>query len=220
MNRTLPLNLSTTTSKKIGPEWARDHAQQLFEEYYDEAVRDFTEGRLKSFYLSHPTIAAPAASAAQYARELLPEHAPAALLFAAISVELTWRVVVLKPLVAGIVHVDSLAEDIVERAIPMTGGIERFKGLLPRVLKETTRVDFMSYRQPGQPDLLRDEINRIAKSRNQMMHAGVGCAPETASIAVDVADHMLLQFLPKLLDAIGLRIDGTCIIHESTRLRP
>ena len=44
--------------QEIGPEWANDHAQQLFE----ENSRLFTAQRLKSYYVEHPDVAAPAVS--------------------------------------------------------------------------------------------------------------------------------------------------------------
>jgi len=33
-------------------------------------------------------------------------------------------------------------------------------------------------------------------------------------MAIDVADYMLLSFLPLLIKAIDLRIDGMCLIHD------
>jgi len=47
-------------------------------------------------------------SAVQYARTLLPSFESAALVFAAVSIEITWKSAVLKPLVAGVVHIEAL----------------------------------------------------------------------------------------------------------------
>ncbi|HZP06594.1 MAG TPA: hypothetical protein VFB43_16970 [Terracidiphilus sp.] len=199
--------------EEIGPEWARDHAQELFEENYDEAVQHFTKACLKSYYLAHPQLATPAVSAVEYAKALLPSFETAALVFAATSVELTWKSAVLKPLVAGVIHIESLTEEIVDRTIPKTGGLERLGSFLSRVLKETASIDFSTYKRPESTDLLRIEINRITLSRNEALHGGKGCEPGMAQLAIDVADHMLLSFLPRLINAIGLMIDGMCLIH-------
>jgi hypothetical protein len=200
--------------EEIGPEWARDHAQELFEENYDEAIQHFTKARLKSYYLAHPQVATPAVSAVQYARTLLPSFESAALVFAAVSIEITWKSAVLKPLVAGVVHIEALAEEIVEKAIPRTGGLGRLGAFLSMVLKETASLDFSTHKRPGSGDLLLNEINCIARARNDVLHEGKGCRAGMAQMAIDVADYMLLSFLPLLIKAIDLRIDGMCLIHD------
>jgi len=199
--------------QEIGPEWARDHAQELFEENYDEATRQFTEQRLKSYYLAHPQIAIAAVSAVEYAKQLFPSFEAASLVFAATSIELTWKSAVLKPLVFGVVHVEALAESIADRSIPKTGGLTQLGGFLSVVLKETASIDFATYKRSGSNELLRTEINRIAQDRNEVLHLAKRLDAEAAKLAIDVAESMLLEFLPKLIKAIGLNIDGMCVIH-------
>jgi len=49
--------------KEIGPQWARDHADELFRDHYEEAVSEFTSERLKSYYVKHPDLAISVAEA-------------------------------------------------------------------------------------------------------------------------------------------------------------
>src|SRR5271163_4147835 len=93
---------------EVGKEWARDHAEELakefFEDNYKDAVNQFTSERLQSYYLKHPELASAAINALQYAQLLRPSFHRAALVFAATSMELTVKNVLLKPIISGLVH--------------------------------------------------------------------------------------------------------------------
>jgi hypothetical protein len=47
----------------------------FYEELYDEIVKDFTDARLRSYFIANPNLAAPAAQALKEARTLVPHHA-------------------------------------------------------------------------------------------------------------------------------------------------
>lgn len=201
--------------EEIGPEWAREHSQEV----YDDATRLFTEQRLKAYYLERPHLTIHAVSAVQYARTLLPAYPSAALVFAGTSVELTWKTTILIPLVAGVVHIPALAEAIVNQAVPKTGGLERLEQFLADVLRETAAIDFKTYMRDGSSELLRSEINKVTKTRNLVLHQGVGCSVQTAEFAMQVADSLLLELLPKLLKSLGLTIDGMGVIGDNIGLK-
>lgn len=197
--------------QQIGPEWANEHAQQLFE----ENARLFTAQRLKSYYVQHPEVARPAVSTVEYAKTLMPGFPAAAFVFAATSVELTWKTAILKPLVSGVVHVETLAEEIVDRAVPKTGGLAQLEKFLSAILKEISTIDLTTYKRSNTKELLRLEINKIAQARNVVLHTGHGVDSATAKHAIEVAESMLLELFPKLIDSLGLKLDGTCTVHDT-----
>jgi hypothetical protein len=164
-------------------------------------------------------LANPAISAVQYARTLLPGFPAAALVFAAISVELTWKATILKPLVAGVVHVPALADEIVNRAVPKTGGLKQLGEFLAIVMKETASIDFKTFKRTGSTELLMTEINGVSEARNQVLHQAKGCDGSTAQLAVEVAESLLLELLPKLVKSLGLTIDGIGVIDDSETFR-
>jgi hypothetical protein len=196
--------------EEIGPEWAREHSKEM----YDDATRRFTEQRLKAYYIEHPLLANPAVSAVEYARSLMPAFPAAALVFAGTSIELTWKSSILKPLVAGLVHIPALAEAIVTQAVPKTGGLERVGEFLAEVLRETAGIDFKTYKRSGSSELLRIEMNRVSTERNLAVHQGTFGNVQLAHLAIEVADSLLLELLPKLLKSLGLTIDGMGIIGD------
>lgn len=202
--------------EEIGPEWVREHSQEV----YDDSTRRFTEQRLKAYYLENPLLASPAISAVDYARTLMPTYPAAALVFAATSVELTWKSTILIPLVAGLVHIPALAEAVIKQAVPKAGGLERLGGFLSEVLRETAGIDFKTYKRSGSSELLRDEINKVTEARNVLLHQGKGGDARVAHMAIEVADSMLLEFLPKLVTSLRLTIDGMCVISDGINVQP
>jgi hypothetical protein len=196
--------------EEVGPQWLAEHSQEVF----DDATKRFTEQRLKAFYLANPMLANPAISAVEFARKLLPTFPAAALVFAGTSVELTWKTAILKPLVAGVVHVPALANEIVNRAVPKTGGLTQLGEFLAIVLRETAAIDFKMYKRSRSSELLTSEMNRVAEERNKVLHQAIGCDAPTAQFAIEVADSLLLELLPKLVKSLGLTIDGMGLVHD------
>ena len=92
--------------------------------------------------IPHPRHALPLLAARpEYAKTLLATHPAASLVFAATSAELTWKSAILRPLVFGIVHVEPLANLIVERAVPKQGGLTNLYALHSAILKEVAGID-------------------------------------------------------------------------------
>ena len=52
----------TRLYEELGPEWVAEHSEELYKEHYDQAVREFTAERLKSYYLTHPSVGERASS--------------------------------------------------------------------------------------------------------------------------------------------------------------
>ena len=62
-------------------------------------------------------------------------HPRAAIVFAATAMELAVKTVLLRPIVYGLVHDESVAEFVTELTTQHTRGIETFKKLLTAILK-------------------------------------------------------------------------------------
>lgn len=148
-------------------------------------------------------------SAVEYARDLIKSHATAALVFAATSTELTWKSSILVPLVYGAVHIEALAQDIVARAVPRSGGLQQLYSFLSKVLDVTAAIDFTTHTRANSKVLLRDEINLIIDSRNKVLHQGQGCDLAMASLSIEVADSYAPRPFPEAVDIhwIAIRWD-------------
>jgi len=109
--------------------------EELYNEHRKQAIEEFTAERLQSFYVDNPMVAEAALRSLVESRNLLPQHPAAALIFAAIAIEVGLKVALLKPVVYGLVHSESVAGVITDLILAQTG-VKRFRNLLFKILSE------------------------------------------------------------------------------------
>ena len=132
------------------PELYEDFARDVLsgkDDLYGEIIDRFTSERLQSFYLSNPNVAERALSALQEARALKALHPSAALVFAAIAIEVGLKTTLLKPILHGMVSIDSAAA-LVAALVPDQHN-DSFKKVLFGILKEVGGVDLPAFKRPG-----------------------------------------------------------------------
>ena len=194
--------------QEIGPQWMEEHGHELYQEHYDEAVREFTAGRLKSYYVGHPGLAGPAISSLAEAKTLLPSHPRASLVIATTAIELAVKVVLLRPIVFGLVHIEDLAGLITDLTIQHTG-MERFQNLMTAILAQFGGVDLKSFRRTGSSKTLWKEMEEVQKVRNGATHRGESIPPAKADLAFAVATTLLDDIFPQVLARLDLHLHDT-----------
>jgi hypothetical protein len=91
-----------------------DHlSRELYPEHRDQAVSEFTSECLQRFYLANRDSLKGPLYLLKEAQSLAEGHFSAALVFAFASMEMLLKSVLMKPLVAGLVHNMSLANPLV-----------------------------------------------------------------------------------------------------------
>ncbi len=108
----------------------------LYKEHSAEAIAEFKAARLRSFYL-----AAPAAAALAEARLLCPSHPSACVVFAAIAIEVGIKAVLLKPIVFGLLHSESVASLVTDLVIQHTG-VDRFRDVRREIIEDAKTFGF------------------------------------------------------------------------------
>jgi hypothetical protein len=200
--------------EEIGPQWVRDHADEIFKENYDEAVSGFTSERLNSYYLKHPDLARPARESFLYAQSLMPSFPQAALLFSVTATELAWKTVLLKPFVFGLVHTEGLADFVTELTIKHAG-MDNFKKLLTAILTEFGGVNLIEYKRDGSSRTLWEEIKEIQEARNLLLHKGKNAPDGTADLAISVAGTLLNIIFPQVIGKLGLHLHNKITVCGS-----
>jgi hypothetical protein len=190
----------------LGPEWARDHADELFKEHYDGAVNHFTSERMQSYYLRYPNLAGPARDSLTYAKSLRPVFPRAALVFAVTSTELLVKTVFLKPIIFGLIHTEDLAIFITELTTLHTG-VDRFRTLLTKILSEFGSVDLATYKRGSSNQTLWQEICVVQEARNGIIHRGIPANDDCPDLAVAIAETLLNDIFPHILKSLNLRLD-------------
>jgi hypothetical protein len=186
----------------------------LYEEFRPQAVDEFTAERLQSYYLANRLISDPAARFLAEARQLEIEHPTAALVLAAAAIEVTIKAILLKPVVYGLIHSESTA-DLITELVTKHAGLDRFKDLLFRVLREHGGVDLGTFRREGASKSLWNEVQELQRRRNAAVHQAAPCGPSESRLAIECGETLLDHIFPTVLDALGLHLDdGTRICGE------
>ena len=138
--------------------------------------------------------------------------------------EVGLKAILLKPIVHGLVHAESVASLITDLTVSHTG-MDRYRTLLLHVLQEHGGVDLNTFKRPGSSKTLWEEINEIQKIRNAIMHRAEKASEQNADLALGVASEIVDNIFPEVVVKMGFHLhDGYRICsdwkckHEGTPL--
>lgn len=192
-------------------------SQELYPEHKEQAIAEFTHERLRSYYITYPEVLIPAAQTYKESKALLAGgHNEAALVFAASATELFLKAALLRPVVYGFVHSESMAELIVNAALSQTG-FNRYETLLSKLFLEIAGIELKSLvRETGTKPLL-EEASDIQKTRNHVVHQGGCVTSEQAKIALEITTQIFNQVLAKVLTQLNLNIEkGGLLVSQQS----
>lgn len=184
---------------------------ELYEEHKKEAIEEFTEERLHSYYIANKYLAKPAVNALSEARKLINLNATAGFIFATIAMEVGLKTTLLKPIVYGLVHTESVASLITDLTISHTG-MDRYRKLLLQVLHDHGGVNLSSFKRSGTNKSLWEEIKEVQIIRNKIMHRAEVVSKDDADLALGVATIILETIFPAVVKKMGLHL------HEEFRI--
>jgi len=193
--------VTTTEEEARFDEWMED----LYNEHREQAIGEFAAERLQSFYVDNPTVAEAALRSLAESRNLLPKHPAAALIFADIAIEVGLKVALLKPVVYGLVHSESVAGIITDLVLSQTG-VKRFRNLLFKILSEYGGVDLKTFKRAESKKSLWEEVQEIQHRRNNIIHQAELVAERESQQAIEVASSILEELFPKVVRNLGLHV--------------
>lgn len=186
----------------------------LYEEHRKEAIEEFTSERFCSYYRENKLLAKPAFEALSEARKLNESNPTAGLLFASIAMEVGLKAMLLKPIVHGLVHAESVASLITDLTFSHTG-MDRYRTLLLHLLQEHGGVDLNTFKRSGSNKTLWEEINEIQKIRNATMHRAEKASAQNADLALSVASEIIDNLFPEVVVKMGFHLhDGYLICSD------
>jgi hypothetical protein len=188
-----------------------DYMADLYDEHRKEAIEEFTSERLSSYYSENKLLARPSFETLTEARLLNQSNPTAGLIFAAIAMEVGLKAMLLKPIVYGLVHAESVASLITDLTVSHTG-MARYRTLLLHVLQAHGGVDLNTYKRSGGSKTLWEEINEIQKIRNEIMHRAEKASKINADLALGVASEIIENIFPSVISKMGFHL------HDGYRL--
>jgi hypothetical protein len=179
--------------------------------YYEDINRgidEFIADRQKSYFLENPLVAQPAFDLLTEARGLLlSKHYAAAQIIAGAAAEVTFGNVLLKPMVYGFVHSDTVAQmvaDIVENA----RSVFKFKTLLVAIVSQFSGIDLIAPDSSGKS--LWNSVDDVRSKRNAVLHGNglTKVTNEEAEQALAVATMLIETVFPAVVGSLGLHLHG------------
>ncbi len=186
--------------------------EEYMAEIYDIHTEEFKSERLKSYYIDNKLLAQPAIDALSEARNLAASHATGGFIFASIAMEVGLKTTLLKPIVYGLVNVESVAGFIANLTIRHRIGRGSFEELLFQILQEHGGVNLRHFQRSSSSKTLWKEIIYVQGVRDKIMHRAEVASQDEVDIALGVASEILEVIFPAVIKKIGLHL------HDSYRI--
>ena len=189
-------------------EFVASLAEELYDEHRDQAIEEFITERLQSYYERNSSVAVNALKFQETSKNLLDKDPTASLLYSSISTEVILKAVILKPIVSGLVHSESISE-LVATVLTKQTGVDRFKDLIFKILEEYVQIDegAAKYSRPESEVSLWKERELVQKVRNAVAHRAEFCSVADAQRSLSVANEFY-SLTERLIVALGFHFDS------------
>ncbi len=117
----------------------------------------------------------------------------------------------LKPIIYGFIHNDSMAPLIVELAFG-SAGLDRVRKLLAKVFQDVCSLDLMTFVRKDGKEALWAEILAVQKQRDCIVHRAEFVTKVDAEKAVAIAGAVVEELFPALVTGLGYHL------HDGFRL--
>jgi hypothetical protein len=184
---------------------------RIYEEFYPEhkeqAIDEFIEERMQSFFLKNPHIIEAPMVSYRHANNLVQVSPRSALVMYTTAIELFLKVVLLKPVLYGMVHNENVAELIISSTIGQTG-FSRYNKLLSGLCLHAANIELSNIRGINGKSIL-SEAEEVQRIRNKVVHQGYVCTVNEMGLAKNIASLILTKVVEPVLNNLNLVITST-----------
>lgn len=179
-------------------------SEELYPEHKKQAIDEFIEGRMQSYFLKNPKIIQAPIDSYHHANELLEISPQGALVMYTTAIELFLKSVLIKPVLYGMVHNEHIANTIVDAAVSQSG-FSRYKKLLSALCSHAASIELSEIKgMEGKPILI--EADEVQQVRNRVVHQGYKVSIEEMGKAKNVASLILTEVVEPVLNNLNLVI--------------
>jgi len=181
-------------------------SKDLYPEHKEQAIEEFTEEKLKSYYQQNPDVMRPAVDAIQEGNwQLEQKRYSPALVFYVTAIELLLKATLLRPVLYGLIHNEGLAEIMIKHILGQTS-VERYENLLAQLFDNLANIDVRQISREGAQAKLFVECRELQKIRNNIIHQGVFCTETEAEKGKLVSVAVFEKIVRPMLFSIGLTV--------------
>ena len=180
-------------------------SKELYEEHKEQAIEEFVNDRLRSYYMDNPGIAVSARLFGSKAKEHIDGDPTSSLIYSSIATEVIIKSVILKPIISGLVHSEAVSELVASLLIKQSG-VGRFNSLIFKISNNYAGIDLSEVKRKNSKKLLWQERNDIQEIRNKIMHQAADCTKEQAKLSYDIALH-IFWVAKELIEELGFKFE-------------
>ena len=181
---------------------------EAYGEHYSQAIEEFTAECLQRYYIAQPDVILDPSRALSEAKKLLAEFPTASLVLAVAAIEATLKEALLRPIIYGSVYDEDFAGIITDQLLDKAASLARIAKILFQALSKHGQIDLKSDSRPGSSEPLWQEIDRLQKERNRILHRAKFVANETPATGIAVASFILDDVFPRVVRSVGLHLHG------------
>jgi len=186
-------------------EFVESLSKELYAEHAEQAIDEFIKARLRSFYAENTTVAVDATIFLRKAKELISTDPTASLFYSSVATEVFIKSVILKPIIAGLVHSGATAE-LVTGLMVNQSGMDRFSDLLFTISYEYAGIDLKILKRRGSHKPLWQERAEVQRIRNRIAHQAKECSEVDAKLSFEIALH-IFWVAKELVEGLGFGFD-------------
>jgi hypothetical protein len=195
-------------------DWGRDEYEM---EIANRAIEEFQTERLQSFYKDHRELALKPIHLGKEARLVLEESPSAALVLATASIEVGFKSIILRPIISGLVHEESLASLVTEVFVKSAKQDGVLK-IVYQVLKKYASIDLQQMTLPQHNKPYWMEITEAQELRNGVLHRAEACSKQDAERVIELAEYLWNAIFLDVIKSLGLHTHDNqriCEHHET-----
>ena len=181
-------------------------SKELYPVHKEQAIEEFTQEKLKSYYLKNPAVMRPAVEAIQEGNwQLEQKRYSPALVFYVTAIELLLKATLLRPVLYGLIQNEGLAEIMIKHILGQTG-VERYENLLAQLFDNLADIDVKQISREGIKTKLFVECRELQKVRNNIIHQGPSCTDKDAERGKLVSVAVFEEIVRPMLYSLGLTV--------------
>lgn len=182
------------------------------ENMQDKIIDDFIEDMTFSYFEDNEDMLLISYMAQDEAKKIIDISPSGAILFIFTAIETAIKHAMLKPMIYGMTHNEKVADLIVEKFLKQSN-FDAYITITFDLVKELINLILFNVKTTNNK-IIKDEIKKLSKKRNDIIHSGKQFQKQDALDALDILDELYNKVVMKMLNHINFTIKDRKICRK------
>lgn len=185
--------------------------KEFKKQYEDEVIFD----KIHTFYKKNSEIVKEPCRNLDESKKLYTNNFyTASFIHSIIAIEVVIKVIALKPILYSL-SFDSRASELLYNDTFKPRSIPYIPSVYYEILKDLTEIDIKEMRRKNSDIKIWEEISNLQSVRNKIIHQGIFVQKHDAVKALEIAEYIFDEIIPKILDRYNYHIEDDKICYGS-----